>query len=175
LRCRNLARLDGGAMHAAWPMPEGAAMRAILWMVPILALGGCGGSAPVENIAANIQNEAAPDPGPMLGGVRLNAPIRAAGTNWSVDLAPGTILYTAPGSDAAIDLYPVSPRLEPGRATFPTQTPEGERVAIVLREQPCGTAPLTAEATVGARVLRGCAGPLIEPEAENAVVENAAG
>lgn len=163
-------------------------MRAIWTMGMLLALGGCGGGAEPVNEAANVQNVAAPAPGPTLGGVELEAPIRAAGAApvWTLDLAPGSILFTDPLANAGkpADFYPVSPQLEGDQAIFPTQTPAGERVTIVLTATRCRTTgqaddgqPLTAEVTIGARVLRGCAGP-VAPEAEapgNATADNAAG
>lgn len=136
-------------------------MRAIWMAGPAVALSGCGGGTP-GNEAANVQNVVTPAarPGPSLAGIDLDAPIRAGGAGWTIDLAPGSILYAAPGARGAIDLYPVSPRLDGDRATFPTETPGGERVTVVLIARPCGdTHPLTAEATIGTRTLRGCAAP----------------
>ncbi len=162
-------------------------MRALLVAAAMLALGGCGSGADEAAEA----NRAAPQPvpPPMLGGVDLNKPVRAAGTEpfWTIDIAPGSIVYTdfSSGQGEPTDFYPVSPKLAAGSATFPTQTPAGDPVTITLRAEPCRDAgekgaaqPLTAEIKIGPRGFAGCAGPApAEPDAPapaNAV-ENSAG
>ena len=127
-----------------------------------LALAGCGGGEEVANNSA--APTPTPTPGPMLGGVDLNKPLRASGTApyWAIHIAPGTISFADKPEAAPMDLYPVSPRLAGDTASFDTQTPHAEPVTITLTAETCtaGKAqlPLTAEARIGGRVLKGCAG-----------------
>ena len=139
-------------------------MRRVLIMGFLLALAGCGGGEEAGN--NKTAPVAKPTPKPMLGGVDLNQPLRASGTGpyWEIHIAPGTITYAnAPDAEDPTDFYPVSPKLADGRAMFDTKTPEAEPVTITLTAQGCtagkGTLPLTAEARIGGRTLRGCAGP----------------
>lgn len=129
-------------------------------LLPLALLGACGGSAS-ENAADDPAN-AAVARGPMLGGVDLSAPLQlhpAAGREWTLDLAPGRILYR-PAAGAPVPFYPVSPQLKGSEAVFPTQTPEGAPVTITLRAERCGEgAPLAAEIRIGAQRLQGCAQP----------------
>ena len=60
---------------------------------------------------------------------------------------------------APLELYPRSPELSAGHARYVTETPEGEAVTIDLDATACKDAPLTAEVTIGARKLNGCAQP----------------
>lgn len=126
----------------------------------VLALSACGGKEPGNNAAAP-----KPTPGPTLGSVALDKPLRAAGTKpyWAIVIAPGTIAYSGTTDAAPIDFYPVSPTLTEGRAIYTTQTPQAVPVMIALTATPCAAGgasqPLTAEVKIGARVLHGCAGP----------------
>jgi uncharacterized membrane protein len=148
-------------------------MRHVLSLGFLLALAGCGGEEPGNNNAAPAVK---PAPKPMLGGIDLNQPVRASGSapHWAIHIAPGTIAYSyAPDMTNLTDFYPVSPKLEGGRAVFETKTPEAEPVTITLTAQACTAAkqalPLTAEVQIGGRTLRGCAGPaprLVRPKPE---------
>lgn len=128
-----------------------------------LALAGCGGGEELANNSA--APTPTPTPGPMLGGLDLDKPLRASGTGpyWAIQIAPGTITFTDKADAAPVDFYPVSPKLAGDTASFETQTPHAEPVTIMLTAKPCtaGKAqlPLTAEARIGGRVLKGCAGP----------------
>jgi uncharacterized membrane protein len=139
-------------------------MRLLLTMGLALALAACGGSEEVAN--NSVAPTPSPTPGPMLGGLDLNKPVRAAGAGpfWSMDIAPGTIAYVAAPGAHRTDFYPVDPKLSEGRAVYETQTPEAEPVKITLTGKSCTagkqTLPLTVEARIGARTLHGCAGPL---------------
>lgn len=130
----------------------------LCWMlVPLALLGACGGS-PTENAADDPAN-AAVRRGPMLGSVDLSQPLQlrgTAGAAWTLDLAPGRILYR-PAAGKPVPFYPVSPQLQDGRASYPTQTPEGAPVTITLRPERCGDgAPLAAEVRIGTQTLQGC-------------------
>lgn len=130
-----------------------------------LALAGCGGGEEVANNSAAPTPTPTPTPGPMLGGLDLNKPLRAAGTgpDWVIHIAPGTITFADKADAAPMDLYPVSPKLAGDIASFETQTPHAEPVTITLTDKACAAGkeqlPLTAEARIGGRVLKGCAGP----------------
>lgn len=138
-------------------------MRLLLTTGLALALTACGGGDEVANNSA--APKPTPTPGPMLGGVDLDKPIRASGTApfWSIYLAPGTIAYSAAPKATPVDFYPIAPRLAGDTASFVTQTPEGDPVTITLTSSACAAGkdqlPLTAEMRIGTRVLKGCAGP----------------
>lgn len=128
-----------------------------------LALAGCGDGEEVANTSP--APTPSPTPGPMLGGVDLNKPIRASGDapRWTIYIAPGTIAFTEGAAASPTDFYPTSPKLAGGKALVETRTPEGETVTITLSEEACAAGktqlPLTAEARIGPRMLKGCAGP----------------
>jgi uncharacterized membrane protein len=137
-------------------------MRRLLMAGLVLALAGCGG----EDVAANkAAPTPTPTPGPKLGRVELNKPVRASGTvpRWAIYIAPGTITFADGAAATPVDLYPVSPTLTADAARFETRTPEGAPVTILLTAQACVVGkeklPLTAEARIGSRTLKGCAGP----------------
>lgn len=135
----------------------------VLALLPLALLAGCGGEPPKED--GNAQ-EPAIRTGPMLGTIDLSKPLRLEdreGSGWSMDLAPGRILYR-PKDATPIPFYPVSPRMAGDQASYPTQTPDGEKVVITLRPERCGegdrASPLSATLTIGARSYAGCASPL---------------
>jgi uncharacterized membrane protein len=142
-----------------------------IWVIAgLLALGGCGSKQPVDNGAAAEAPAAAA--GPQLGGVPLDAPIRATDNalTWSLEIAPGAISFTrfADGDDDddVSQFYPVSPKLANGEAVWTTSDAAGAAVTITLSNADCTEQgaptvdrPLTAELRVGDKVLKGCAGP----------------
>jgi uncharacterized membrane protein len=140
-------------------------MRLLLTTGLALALTACGGGEEVVNNSAAATPSPTPTPGPMLGGVDLNKPIRAAGAGpyWAIYIAPGTITHADAPAAAPVDFYPASPKLAGDAARIETQTPKGEPVKITLSAKACAvgkeTMPLTAEARIGERVLTGCARP----------------
>lgn len=137
-----------------------------IWNLPGLAvalmLAGCGAPEPPEaNVAENAAAKVLVPAGPMLGAVDLSKPLEVTGTgaSWRMTVAPGRILFRDTPQAEPIDFYPVTPQVAGDRATYPTQTPEGEQVTITLDLAPCGAAQqrLTAEVRIGARRLAGCA------------------
>lgn len=137
-------------------------MRRLLTTGLALVLSACGGGeVPADNVAAPTPT---PTPGPSLAGVPLDEPIRAGGSApfWEIYLAPGTITF-ADAHAHPVDFYPTSPAIESDGAMVRTQTIAGEPVTLALSTGPCVSGaeslPLTAEARIGARTLRGCAGP----------------
>ncbi|WP_448661172.1 hypothetical protein ACG3SL_11100 [Sphingomonas sp. CJ20] len=147
-------------------------MRVLGLFCGLIALGGCGSDA--GDNANTVVPTPTPTPGPSLGGIDLNAPLRVsgAGKSWTIDISPGTILYTpsAKPSDKPIDFYPITPKVAGDAAVFVTQTPTGAPVTITLRNEKCAEQqqPLRAEAKIGARTLTGCAGLAPKPGAEGA-------
>lgn len=131
----------------------------LCWMlVPLALLGACG-ETPSENAADDPAN-AAVRRGPMLGAVDLSAPLELRGgsikTGWTLDLAPGRILYR-PAGGKPVPFYPISPQLKNGAAVYPTQTPDGAAVTITLRPGSClGGGIVLAEVRIGATTLEGC-------------------
>ena len=154
-------------------------MRRAVTLGLVLALAGCGGGEETANKAVPA---ATPVSKPLLGGVDLDKPVQASGTGpfWTIYIAPGTIAYSdAPDAATPTDFFPVSPQLAEGRAVFETKTPDVVPVTITLTAKPCGAGsqslPLTAEARIGARILRGCAGPTARrPNSAVPVADNAA-
>lgn len=135
-------------------------MKASAWfgLVPLALLAGCGGAP--SNEAADDPANAAVARGPMLGTVDLSAPVQLRGgaweEGWTLDLAPGRILYR-PAGGKPVPFYPVSPQVKDGQAVYPTQTPEGVKVTITLRPGRClGDAILVAQLRIGAKTLEGC-------------------
>ncbi|TGX55573.1 hypothetical protein E5A73_00065 [Sphingomonas gei] len=167
-------RLDLYASPSAGRRGRRIEMRRLLLMGLLSALAGCGGGEDTGNNGA--VPVAKPTPRPMLGGVDLNQQVQASGSGpyWEIHVAPGTITYAdAPDAAHPTDFYPVSPKLAGGRAVFDTKTPEAAPVTITLTATPCAAGkdarPLTAEVQIGARTLRGCAGPaprVVRPAAE---------
>lgn len=139
-------------------------MRSMLMTGLMLALTACGGGEEPANNSAAAAPKPTPTPGPMLGGVDLYKPIRVAGSGagWAIYIAPGSITYSDAPNATARDFYPVSPKLAGDTASIETETPEGQPVTIALTAKPCTAGkdalPLTAEARIGARTLKGCAG-----------------
>lgn len=137
--------------------------RSCLSILSLALLAACAGEEPADNEAA--MENAAVQPGPMLGGADLSAPLQLrplSGGGWVIDLAPGRIVFTPAGA-APVPFYPVSPRLQGNQAMYPTQTPDGAEVRITLIAGRCGpgnAAPLRADIRIGTRTLQGCASPV---------------
>lgn len=155
-------------------------MRYAIAVPLLLGLCGCGGE-PAANAVAK-----APRPQMMLGAVDLLKPIRAVGTEpyWTLDMAPGDIIFTdfAAADPQPEPFYAVAPAIAGDTATYTTKNVAGTAVVLALTLDACTstgeagtTEPLAVELRIGARVLRGCAGPRPpeRPAADN-VTANAA-
>jgi len=118
-------------------------------------------------------NEPAPPKGPpaqppVLAGVRLDQPVRAVGTEpfWRVEITPQTLSYygmeTGPDTPAATGVNK-GPVMQGTVATFSTVSEKDEVMEVLLTATDCSdgmsdrTYPLTAQVTVGAAKLQGCA------------------
>lgn len=128
-------------------------MRIAIGIAAMLALAACGSDEQPKNEATPTPT---PTPGPKLAGIDLNKPVRASGTGWTLDIAPGRLTYQA-GKTAAVELYPIGPILSADRARYVTKTTDGAAATIDLIAKDCGDAPLTAAVAIGPRTLKGCA------------------
>jgi len=157
-------------------------MRAVA-MASLLMLSACGSKEKAEEQPV----AATPSPtGPHLGDVSLDQPLRATDNalTWSLEVAPGSITLTrfaGRGSEGSVtQFYPVSPKLEDGKAVWSTRDTAGTPVTITFTNTHCTEGgdpaidrPLTADMKIGDKLFHGCAGarpadglntqPLTEP------------
>ena len=132
-------------------------MRLILSSLAVLALAAC--SSETEAPAP------AEPPAPVeLGGVNLDQPLRALGTEpfWGVDVTANELLYSGvdrPERRATHD----GPEVMGTVATWQGTTPDGGAMTLTLMATECSdgmsdrTYPLTARLQVGDETLNGCA------------------
>ncbi len=133
-------------------------MRLILSAVAVLALAACSPEAeappPVEP----------PAPAPELGGVPLDQPLRALGTEpfWGVDVTADALVYSGvdrPERRATHDGVELMGTVASWRGT----TADGAPMDLILMATECSdgmsdrTYPLTARLEVGGETLNGCA------------------
>lgn len=164
-------------------------MRAIsIAMVPMLLLGGCGGSDEAARQGENVTLDPAvllPKPtATSLAGVDFGKRVEAFGTEpyWLLGIEPGKIEFEDYGArDGAKTIWSVqAPKIAGTVAVIETRTAKGEAVTITLSGESClevggekQTLPLRAVVKIGARTLRGCAGQKLggarAEEADNAV------
>ncbi len=132
-------------------------MRLILSSLAVLALAAC--SSETEAPAP-----AEPPPPVELGGVNLDQPLRALGTEpfWGVDVTANELLYSGvdrPERRATHD----GPEVMGTVATWQGTTPDGDGMTLTLMATECSdgmsdrTYPLTARLQVGDETLNGCA------------------
>jgi uncharacterized membrane protein len=143
-------------------------MRFLLPALPLLALAGCGSPEPAAAPANAVV--AKPIPGPKLGSIELNQPLRAFGTEpfWTLDVAPGDIAFTdhALPDPKPEPFFARSPVVADGKAVWTTKNVADEPVVLTLTLKDCleggepdQTQPFTAELRIGDKVRTGCAGP----------------
>lgn len=109
-----------------------------------------------------------PAPPPVLAGVQLDQPVRVAGTEpfWRLEITPERLTYyameTGPDTPAATGANK-GPTVTGTVATFSTVSEKDEVMEILLTATDCSdgmsdrTYPLTAQVTIGATKLQGCA------------------
>jgi len=133
-------------------------MRLILCSLAVLALAACSSETeappPVEP----------PPPVLELGGVPLDRPLRALGTEpfWGVDVSADALVYSGvdrPEQRATHEGVELMGTVATWRAT----TPDGAPMDLILMATECSdgmsdrTYPLTARLEVGGETLNGCA------------------
>ncbi len=133
-------------------------MRAFAFAALILTLAACTDPAPTEPAPA-------PAPAPaVLGGVDLNEPLRALGTEpfWAVEITPQDLAYSA--VDAADVRAPnPGPTIQGTTAVYASATPDGAALVVTLIATECSDGmsdrvyPLTAKVELGPQTLNGCA------------------
>lgn len=100
----------------------------------------------------------------MLGGVDLNQPVRALGTEpfWGVDITSEALVYSGvdrPEQRASND----GPVVQGTTAVFTGATPRGQALVVTLIATECSDGmsdriyPLTARVEIGPETLSGCA------------------
>ncbi len=133
-------------------------MRLVLAVLSVLALTAC---VEAEQPAPAPEP---PGPPPVLGGVDLNRPVRALGTEpfWSVDLTGTEMVYTTPEPPEQRGPQP-APVIQGTTATYETETADGTELSVTLVATECSdgmsdrTYPLTAMVKFGELELNGCA------------------
>ena len=100
----------------------------------------------------------------VLGGVDLNRPLRALGTEpfWGVDITPDGLVYTAVDSPEIRAANP-GPTVQGTTAVYASATEDGTALVVTLIATECSdgmsdrTYPLTARVELGGQTLNGCA------------------
>lgn len=130
----------------------------ILLTLPLLMAcsGQTSAPAPAEDIEA-----AEPV---MLGGIDLNQPLRAIGTEpfWAVEMTPATLTYS--GVDRPEQAFPnPGPDVQGTTAVYAVAVAGGSSMTITLMTTECSDGmsdrlyPLTATVEMGDETLNGCA------------------
>ena len=138
-------------------------MRALALLAPlaVLTLAACSqGDAPDQPAPA----PAPAEPDAVLGGVNLDEPLRALGTEpfWAVNIDGDGLVYS--GVDRPEERAPnAGPQMAGTTAMWRGQTEQGRVLSVTLIETRCSdgmsdrTYPLTARVEIGEEVLNGCA------------------
>jgi uncharacterized membrane protein len=133
-------------------------MRALVLLAPLLVLTACSqGEDPAPAPAPA-------EPALVLGGVDLNEPLRALGTEpfWAVNIDDAGLVYS--GVDRPEQTAPnEGPQIAGTTAMWSGRTNQGQALSVTLIETACSdgmsdrTYPLTARVEIGEEVLNGCA------------------
>ncbi|WP_421730024.1 COG3650 family protein [Brevundimonas sp.] len=127
-------------------------------LLPVLILAAC--SEPIE--------KAAPPPGPkpaaVLGGVDLNQPVRAVGTEpfWGVEISGENMIYTGIDQPDQRASAP-DPVIQGTTAVYTAATQGGVVMVVTLIATECSDGmsdrvyPLTAKVEIGKDTRNGCA------------------
>ncbi len=140
-------------------------MRLPLLALAVLTLGSLGLAAcsnPGETPPA--ETPAPPAPPAVLGGVDLNQPLRALGTEpfWGVDITPQTLVYSAVDHPGLTVPNP-GPTIQGTTAVYAAAGPDGATLVVTLIATECSDGmsdriyPLTARVELGSQTLNGCA------------------
>ncbi len=134
-------------------------MRLPLVLLAVLGLAAC--SNPAETPA---ETPAAPAAPTVLGGVDLNQPLRALGTEpfWGVDITPQSLVYSAVDHPGLTVANP-GPTLQGTTAVYAASGGDGATLVVTLIATECSDGmsdriyPLTARVELGSQTLNGCA------------------
>jgi len=134
-------------------------MRLALLLSSLALLAGCSPSGePAAPPAAEAPAEA------TLGGVDLNQPLRALGTEpfWGVEITPSAMIYTGVDRDPQRAVNP-GPVVQGTTAIYTAETDDGTTMVVTLIATECSDGmsdrvyPLTARVELGEVTLNGCA------------------
>lgn len=139
-------------------------MRLALLAVAVITLGSTGLAAcsnPGETPPAETP---APAAAAVLGGVDLNQPLRALGTEpfWAVEITPRTLVYSAVDHPGLTVTNP-GPTLQGTTAVYAASGSDGVMLVVTLIATECSDGmsdrvyPLTARVELGSETLNGCA------------------
>ncbi|QTC91057.1 COG3650 family protein [Brevundimonas goettingensis] len=134
-------------------------MRPILLLAPLALLAACS-QGTTEKTEAPAD---APTPA-SLGGVDLNQPLRALGTEpfWSVEITKDAMVYTGVDRDTRRAANP-QPVVLGAKAVYTAATEDGAEMVVTLIATECSDGmsdrlyPLTARVQMGEATLTGCA------------------
>jgi len=134
-------------------------MRLALLLSSLTLLAGCSQSGePAAPPPADAPPEA------MLGGVDLNQPLRALGTEpfWGVEITPTAMVYTGVDRDPERAGNP-GPVVQGTTAIYTAETDDGTTMVVTLIATECSDGmsdrvyPLTAKVEIGKDTRNGCA------------------
>lgn len=105
-----------------------------------------------------------PAPAAVLGGVDLNQPLRAVGTEpfWGLDITPQTLSWSGVDQPVQTASNP-GPAVQGTTASYRTETSTGTLLVLTLIATECSdgmsdrTYPLTARVELGEQSFNGCA------------------
>ncbi len=134
-------------------------MRLTLLALAAISLAACSNSG--ETPPADAPAPTAPA---LLGGVDLNQPLRALGTEpfWGVDITTQTLVYSAIDHPGLTVTNP-GPTLQGTTAVYAASSADGATLVVTLIATECSDGmsdrvyPLTARVEIGAETLNGCA------------------
>ena len=143
-------------------------MRLILLVGLALGLAACSnGDGATEDAAP-----ATPAPA-VIGGVDLNQPLRALGTEpfWGVDITPESLTYSAVDHPGLTTRNP-GPTVQGTTAVYASSAADGSTLVVTLIATECSDGmsdrvyPLTARVEMGSQTLAGCAASVAFLESE---------
>lgn len=144
-------------------------MRLILLAALSVALAACSKGGEDASEAA----PAGPAAPASIGGVDLNQPLRALGTEpfWGVGITPQTLTYSAV-DHAGLTARNPGPTVQGTTAVYAASDANGTTLVVTLIATECSDGmsdrvyPLTARVELASQTLKGCAAPVAFLESE---------